>query len=123
MKNPFIWATFYSILAALGQLLLKAGTNQIGKFSFSNFSEFLGLVVQGIKNPFILAGIILFVFGFFLWIVIISSFQLGVVFPLTAMVYIFVAWMSFFTLGETLGLINYFGMLLIALGIYFLLYR
>jgi len=39
------------------------------------------------------------------------------------MVYIFVAWMSFFTLGETLGLINYFGMLLIALGIYFLLYR
>ncbi len=123
MKNPLIWAAFYSLLAALGQLLLKAGTNQLGAFNITGAGDVFPLLMRIVLNPFIVIGAVLFAGGFLFWLFLLSWFQLGVIFPLTAMTFIFVAWMSYFTLGETLGIINYFGMLLIALGVYFLLYR
>ncbi len=123
MNNPFLLVALYSLLAALGQMILKVGVNQLGGFSVRSFSDFINVGPHFLKNPLILFGAILFASGFFFWTTILSWFPLGLVFPLTAMTYIFVAWMSYFTLGETLGLVNYVGMGLIALGIYFLLYR
>jgi len=104
-------------------MLLKTGTNKLGSLSISNSSELVPLITRVLLNPFIIIGMVIFASGFFIWIMLLSWFELGVIFPLTAMTYIFVAWMSFFALGETLGLVNYFGMLLISLGIYLLLQR
>ena len=101
--------------------MLKLGTNQLGQLAVKDLKSLAMMILSVIKNPFIIAGMSLFVSGFFLWTYIISWVKLGAVFPLTAMVFVFVAWMSFFTLGEILTLTNYFGMLLIALGVYFLL--
>lgn len=123
MKNALLLVALYSLIAAFGQMLLKVGTNQLGQFTIRNFSDFLCIVPHFLKNPLVLSGAIIFVSGFFFWTTILSWFPLGVVFPLTAMTYIFVVWMSYFTLGETLGLVNYIGMLLIAAGVYFLLQR
>lgn len=123
MKNPFIWVMFYALMAALSQMLLKFGTNQTGKLSVSSLQGLLPLVLKIFTNPLIIIGSILLTSGFVFWLVILSHFNLGVVFPLTALMYIFVAWMSYFALGESLGLINYSGMVLIAGGIFLLLYK
>jgi uncharacterized membrane protein len=61
--------------------------------------------------------------SFVLWLVILSWFKLSLVFPLTALTYLFVALLSYLMLGEKLLLQNYAGIILIALGIFFLLYK
>ena len=123
MKTPIVWVVFYCLLIAVSQVLLKTGTNQLGHFVIRNQQEALSLIINVARNPYIIGGIVLMVASFFLWIYILSWFDLGLVFPLTAILYVFVAWMSFFVLGEKLNLFNYLGMLLIAAGIFFLLWK
>jgi drug/metabolite transporter (DMT)-like permease len=121
MKIPFVWVAFFCLVQAVGQMLLKLGTNQLGHLAVKDLKSLAAMVLSIIKNPFIIGGMTLFVSSFFLWTYIVSWVKLGAVFPLTAMVFVFVAWMSYFALGESLSLTNYFGMLLIASGVYFLL--
>jgi drug/metabolite transporter (DMT)-like permease len=123
MKNPFIWVAFYSLVMSISQLLLKFGTNQTGKLNVTSLWDIFPLLAKVFLNPYILIGSIMLSSAFVFWLVILSFFNLGVVFPLTALMYIFVAWMSYFMLGESMGLINYLGMLFIAVGVFFLLYK
>jgi len=123
MKNLFIWILFYTAVMALSQALLKLGTNGIGVFQFKAAKDVFAFIFQVIKNPYILVSVLLMSSSFFLWMYILSRFKLGVVFPLTALTYVFVALISFFVFGERLSYFNYFGIMLIASGVFFLLYR
>lgn len=123
MKNLFIWILFYTAVMALSQALLKLGTNGIGVFQFKAAKDVFVFIFQVIRNPYILVSVLLMSSSFFLWMYILSRFKLGVVFPLTALTYVFVALISFFVFGERLSYFNYFGIMLIASGVFFLLYR
>ncbi|KPJ69500.1 hypothetical protein AMJ44_03640 [candidate division WOR-1 bacterium DG_54_3] len=123
MKNLLLWILFYTLVLAFSQILLKLGVSQVGGFIIKDSKDLFFLTLQIIKNPLIILGIILMASSFFLWIYILSWFKLGLVFPLTALVYVFVALMSYFLLGEKLSALNYFGIILIATGIFFLLYK
>lgn len=123
MRNFFSWVSFYTLIMAFSQILLKLGTNQIGTFAVKEFKDILYIGFQIIKNPYIISSVVLMSSSFFLWLYILSWFKLGLVFPLTAMTYVFVALMSLFIVGEKLTLLNYFGVLLIASGVVFLLYK
>jgi len=92
-------------------------------FSLQNTRDALLLLPALLKNPYFLLGTGLMAASFFLWLVILSWFKLSLVFPLTALTYIFVALLSYLMLGEKLLLQNYAGIMLIALGIFFLLYK
>jgi len=123
MRNIFLWILFYTVILASSQVLLKLGANQIGAISLKEARDIFPVGLSLIKNPLIMGGIILMASSFFLWLYILSWFKLGLVFPLTAMTYVFVALLSFFLLGEKLSFINYFGIAFIATGIYLLLYQ
>lgn len=123
MRNSLFWILFYTLVMAFSQILLKAGVGQIGGFKISGSKDIFLITLQVLKSPFIMGSILLMVSSFFLWLYILSWFKLGVVFPLTALVYVFVALMSYFILGEKLSLINYFGIILVASGVFFLLYK
>lgn len=123
MKNLIFWVLSYSLIMAFSQVLLKWGTNLIGGFEIKGFNSLLTLAFQILKNPFIMGSIVLMVSSFFLWLYILSWFKLGLVFPLTALVYVFVSIMSYFLLGEKLSLHNYLGVAFIAVGIFFLLFK
>ena len=123
MKNLFAWILFYTLIMAFSQALLKLGTNGIAIFQFKGVKDVFPFVFQVIKNPYILVSIFLMSSSFFLWMYILSRFKLGLVFPLTALTYVFVALISFFIFGERLSYFNYFGIILIASGVFFLLYR
>jgi uncharacterized membrane protein len=61
--------------------------------------------------------------SFFLWLTILSWFKLSLAFPLTALAYVIVAVLSYFMLNEKLFLHNYLGIVLIAFGIFLLLFK
>lgn len=123
MRNFFVWILFYTLIMAFSQILLKSGVSQIGGFKIGGSKDVFLITFQVLKNPFIMGSIMLMVSSFFLWLYILSWTKLGLVFPLTALVYVFVALMSYFMLGEKLSLFNYFGIVLIASGVFFLLYK
>lgn len=123
MRSFFAWILFYTLVMAFSQILLKAGVGQIGGFRVGGFKDVFSITTQVLINPFIMGSVVLMVSSFFLWLFILSWTKLSLVFPLTALVYVFVALMSYFMLGEKLSLLNYFGTFLIIAGIFFLLYK
>lgn len=123
MRNFFVWILFYTLIMAFSQILLKSGVSQIGGFKVSGLNDVFLITLQVLKNPFIIGSILLMVSSFFLWLYILSWTKLGLVFPLTALVYVFVALMSYFMLGEKLSSFNYFGIIFITAGVFFLLYK
>jgi len=123
MKNMLFWVLFYVLVMAFSQILLKSGVGQIGGFRISGAKDILLTALQIFKNPFIMGSVLLMASAFFLWLYILSWFKLGLVFPLTALTYVFVALMSYFMLGEKLSLYNYFGVVMIVAGVFFLLFK
>ena len=123
MKNLLFWLLVYTLIMAMSQIFLKLGAVQMGSLKIKEFRDVLIIAFEILTNPFVILSVTLMVSLFFLWMFILSWFKLGLVFPMTALTYVFVALMSYFFLGEALSPINYFGIILIASGIFFLLYR
>lgn len=113
----------YTFILALGQIFLKLGMSAISGIAVPNAKEALPLFLAMVRSPYLLAGTALLAGSFFLWLVILSWYKLGLVFPLTALTYIFVSLLSYFMLGDKLLPQNYLGIALIACGVFFLLYR
>ncbi|MFH1541943.1 MAG: hypothetical protein ABIE84_02500 [bacterium] len=123
MKNLMVLLLIYTTMLAFSQILLKSGATQLGGFTIRGLQDILPLIFQMIKNPFIIVGSLLLATSYFLWIYMLSWFKLGMIFPLSAIAFIFVAIMSYFILGERFSPLNYFGMLMIFSGLFFLLYK
>lgn len=123
MKNLLLWILFYTLVLASSQIILKSGAAQIGGISLKGLGDIFPLALAIIKNPVVILGTLLMASSFFLWLYILSWYKLGLVFPMTALTYVFVALMSLIFLGERLSALNYFGVILTASGIFFLLYR
>jgi len=114
---------FYTFILAYSQVLIKTGLNQIGPLSIKEPRDILILGTELLKNMNILFGMLLLISSFFLWVLILSWFKLVLVFPLTAVAFIFVALLAYFMLNEKLMLVNYFGIAMIAVGIFLVLYK
>ena len=95
----------------------------MGGISIKGFKDILPLTLGILTNPLIMLGMVLLASTFFLWLYILSWFKLGLVFPMTALVFVFVALLSYFFLGERLHILNYFGVILIASGVFFILHK
>lgn len=123
MTNVLLWMGLYALILALSQVILKAGTTQIGGVSIKGTGDILPFLFSLIRNPLVLVGTLMLASSYFLWVYILSWVKLSIAFPLTALAYVLVAFLSYFLLGEKLLLINYLGIALIAGGIFFLLYK
>jgi drug/metabolite transporter (DMT)-like permease len=123
MRNLLFWIVIYTLVLAYSQVLLKIGLNQLGPINIRDGKDVLPVAFSILTNFSVVFGVVLMASSFFLWIYILSGFNLSIAFPLTALVYVFVAILSALLLKEKLYLYNYSGILLIAIGIFFLLYK
>lgn len=105
------------ILVATGQLLLKYGMLRIGSIvlNLEQLPMFLG---KAFSSPFIICGFGLYLISSLVWLVIISREELSRVYPLMALVYIFVVFFSWLLFKEDVGLVRILGVLAIALGVF-----
>jgi drug/metabolite transporter (DMT)-like permease len=123
MRHLLVWILIYTAVMAVGQIFLKMGLGRLAGFSLQNLKDALLILPGLLKSPYILLGAGLMAASFILWLFILSWFKLSLAFPLTALTYIFVVLLSYFMLGEKLLPQNYAGIVLIAFGIFFLLYK
>jgi multidrug transporter EmrE-like cation transporter len=116
--NPLTFSLVLTgvLLNAAAQLLLKAGTNRIGEFSFA----LQNVVPIGLKiaaSPHVLAGLGCYVVSVVVWILALSRVPVSVAYPMLSIGYIvnaLAAWMLF---GESLTAQKLVGIGFIVIGV------
>jgi drug/metabolite transporter (DMT)-like permease len=103
------------LTASVGDTLLSHGMSQVGPVSFSR----LGLLLTALKNPWVIAGILLLLGFFASYLTALSWADLTFVLPSTAFGYIVVAFLAHFWQHEHISVARWLGILLIVCGVGF----
>ena len=103
------------LTASFGDVLLSHGMSQVGPVSVHH----LGLLLTALKNPWVLAGIVLLLGFFASYLSALSWADLTFVLPSTAVSYVIVALLSRYWLHEHISAYRWLGILLIVCGVGF----
>ena len=105
------------LLNAAAQLLLKAGTNAVGRFEFS----FDNLIPVGMKfafEPHIAAGITCYVVSLVVWIMALSRVEVSIAYPMLSIGYVANALAAWYFFGEAVSVMRLAGIGVIIIGVY-----
>lgn len=109
------------LIGAVGQTLLKLGVNQSTPHiqGISSFQNILHAIFVYLTNYFILLSLAIYSVGFFLWLTVLSKFQLSFAFPvITATTFLLIMLCSWLFLHENITPLRVAGTLLISIGIF-----
>ena|SRR3989344_3670252 len=95
------------ICAALGQLILKAGMNQVGKFD----------LIRSFTNPLVLFGLAFYGASLILWMMVLTRENLSFAYPLVAFSYVVTVVLSRVFLHEPVPSLRWLGLAVIVVGI------
>ena len=117
--NPLTFSLLMTgvLLNAAAQLLLKAGTNRVGEFSFA-LDNIVPVGSRLASSPFILGGLACYVVSVVVWILALSRVPVSVAYPMLSVGYVvnaFAAWLLF---GESLGAQKLVGIGFIVIGVF-----
>jgi len=101
-----------ALLVVCGHLLIKAGLNTIPLISGGLSNKLLAIITQ----PTVLLGLGIYGFGTLCWMSAVAQTELSLLYPLTSLNYVLIAFLSYLVFGEKISLIRGSGIALIALG-------
>ena len=105
-------------LWAMGLTLLATTMGSLGPFFLKRASSTFSLTFKGIfKNTPLLAGIAFYALGTILFIPALKGGELSVLYPLVALVYVWVSLLSMRFLGEKMNAVKWIGIILILTGV------
>ena len=105
------------LLNALAQLLLKAGTNAVGKFAFER-GNILPVGWQLATEPHIVAGLCCYVISVIIWIMALSRVQVSIAYPMLSIGYVVNALAAWYLFGEAVTPMRLLGIGIIILGVF-----
>ena len=105
------------LLGVAGQLLLKAGTNAVGRFAFS-LENAVPVGLQLALEPRILSGTGCYVLSLVLWVMALSRTEVSVMYPMVSLGFALNALLAWWLLGEALGAQRLAGIAVIMLGVW-----
>ena len=105
------------ILNAAAQLLLKAGTNAVGRFEFS-VANALPVGLKLAFEPHILGGIACYVVSVVVWIMALSRVEVSIAYPMLSIGYILNALAAWYLFGEAVTPTRLVGIGIIIVGVY-----
>ena len=105
------------LLNATAQLLLKAGTNSVGTFSFSA-SNLLPVGLKLATEPHILGGLTCYVISVVVWIMALSRVDVSIAYPMISIGYVVTALAAWWLFGEALTVERMVGIGVIIIGVF-----
>ncbi len=106
-------------LAAVAQLALKQGMNQVNaELAPTTFSLNGASVRALVSEPFVWAGLALFGLSALVWLVVLSRASLSFAYPFAALTYVLILLFDAFVLDEHVPALRWGGVALIAAGIF-----
>ncbi len=110
----FISVAIAVCFSVTGELLLKAGMNDVGVLSLHNFFSVVGRMMT---HPKILIGFGSIGVGAVFWLAALSRADLSWAYPMLSLGYILVLLFSSIFLHESVGLTRWIGVLIIVVGV------
>jgi len=107
------------LLNACAQLLLKAGTNSVGAFSFST-NNLLPVGIKLATEPHILGGLTCYVISVVVWIMALSRVEVSLAYPMLSIGYVVNALAAWWLFGEALTVERLVGIGVIIFGVFLL---
>jgi drug/metabolite transporter (DMT)-like permease len=104
------------LLGVAAQLLLKAGTNAVGRFAFS-LDNALPVGLQLALEPRILAGTGCYALSLVLWVMALSRTEVSVMYPMVSIGFALNALLAWWLLGEALSVQRIAGIAVIMVGV------
>lgn len=105
------------LLNAAAQLLLKAGTNAIGHFTFST-ENILPIGMKIASEPHILGGLVCYVVSVVVWIMALSRVEVSIAYPMLSIGYLVNAIAAWYLFGEAVTVMRMTGIGIIIVGVY-----
>ena len=105
------------LLNAAAQLLLKAGTNAVGRFEFSA-ENILPIGMKLVLEPHIAGGLACYVVSVAVWIVGLSRVPVSIAYPMLSVGYIVNALAAWYLFGESLTAQKLVGIAFIVCGVF-----
>jgi multidrug transporter EmrE-like cation transporter len=105
------------LLNAGAQLLLKAGTNGVGTFSFA-VADLLPAGIRLASDPFILGGLGCYVLSVVIWVMALSRVEVSLAYPMLSIGYVVNAVAAWYLFGEALSAQRMAGIGTIVLGVF-----
>ncbi|MDA8108635.1 MAG: SMR family transporter [Betaproteobacteria bacterium] len=105
------------LLNAAAQLLLKAGTNAVGRFAFT-LANALPVGMRFAFEPHIAGGIACYVASLVVWIMALSRVEVSVAYPMLSIGYVVNALAAWYLFGEALTPMRVAGIAIIILGVF-----
>jgi len=104
-------------LNAAAQLLLKAGTNAVGRFAF-DAGSLVPVAARLAFEPHILAGCACYAVSLVVWIMGLSRIEVSIAYPLLSLGYVINAAAAWYLFGESLTVMRVAGIGLIIAGVF-----
>ena len=104
------------LLNTFAQLLLKAGTNSIGRFEFA-LSRALEIGLKLAFNPYILGGLACYAVSLVVWLMALSRVEVSVAYPMLSVGFAINAVLAWWLLGEPVTLQRLAGIAIIIVGV------
>ena len=105
-------------LSAFAQIALKLGMSnkhiQNALLTSENLFEKLIIVFT---NPYVLSGVVMYVFSMILWLVVLAKIDVSVAYPFVGIGFIITMLLGFLLLNEQLSVIRIMGTILVVCGV------
>lgn len=105
------------MLNAAAQLVLKEGMRRIGYFAF-DWANIVPIGLRIVLNPFVFAGLVIYVVSFVIWLLVLSRVQVSFAYPMLSLGYIMNAVAGYYLFQETVSPVRIAGIFVIVLGTY-----
>jgi drug/metabolite transporter (DMT)-like permease len=110
------------VFESTGVILLKKGMTQIGDMNGVTAAEIFRVVKAGATNPQILLGMFFEALFFFCLLILMAKSEISLLWPLTALSFVFATFAAMWFLGERVSSIRWIGVILIMIGAAFISY-
>ena len=101
-----------------GQLALKTGMTQVGRIGADSLARPIEVIIGVGTNPFVVAGLGLYVVSAVVWLAVLSRVALSFAYPIVALSYVFTPLLAWLILGEQLPSLRWLGIAVIFLGVF-----
>ena len=101
----------------VGHTMLKQGMSQVGRVT-GDLDVIKSSFLRAASNPFVIFGLLIFVFTSMLWLVVLSRVPLSVAYPMLSLSYVFAILVSWLIFKEHIPWTRVVGAIIICGGVY-----
>jgi drug/metabolite transporter (DMT)-like permease len=117
MKLAILYIMVSVLTGAVGQVLLKKGMGSMGPLTLT-VSQLGSTLCRIGTNPYVIAGLAIYVSGTVFWLVALSRVELSYAYPFASLSYVVMLAASWLLFRENISLVRLLGTLVVGVGVF-----